>query len=100
MNSNSTFWSAVTQRRKLNWPAAATMKDLRHLFATSLAAGMPEHDRQYFRGQTPTSAPIGRYTHLNELPRPFLTAARQAFASLRDAISKRLGEISVAAKAA
>jgi integrase len=87
--------------RKLKWPTAATMKDLRHLFATSLAnAGMPEHYRQYLMGQAPTSAPIGRYTHLNELPAQFLNAARQAFAPLTDAINNRLAEIAAASRAA
>lgn len=54
--------------RQLNWPRSATLKDLRHLFSTSLAnAGMPEPYRQYLMGHAPSEAPIMSYTHLNKI---------------------------------
>lgn len=53
--------------RRLGWPAQATLKDLRHLFATCLEdAGVPEFYRRYFMGHSPGRAPIVDYTHLTE----------------------------------
>ena len=40
--------------RRLGWPASATLKDFRHLFATGMEnAGVPEHYRRYLMGHAP-----------------------------------------------
>lgn len=53
--------------KALQWPAAATLKDLRHLFATCLEdSGVPEFYRRYFMGHSPGRDPIVVYTHLSE----------------------------------
>lgn len=53
--------------KALQWPAAATLKDLRHLFATCLEdSGVPEFYRRYFMGHSLGRAPIVVYTHLTE----------------------------------
>ena len=54
--------------RKLGWPPAATVKDFRHLFATTLAnAGLPEGYRKYVLGHAPGRDAAVAYTHLNRL---------------------------------
>ena len=56
----------------LGWPKQATLKDLRHLFATSMAnAGMPEPTRQYLLGHSSGRAAIHVYTHINHLPEQY-----------------------------
>jgi integrase len=55
-------------RRRLGWPSSATLKDFRHLFATTLAnAGMPEGYRKYLLGHAPGRDAAVAYTHLNKL---------------------------------
>ncbi|NES72849.1 MAG: hypothetical protein F6K24_50470, partial [Okeania sp. SIO2D1] len=50
------------------WPAAATLKDFRHLFATEMQnAGMPEHYRRYLMGHSPGRSAVLNYSHLNEV---------------------------------
>ena len=54
--------------KALGWPAAATVKDFRHLFATTLAnAGFPEGYRKYLLGHAPGRDAAVAYTHLNRL---------------------------------
>lgn len=54
--------------RELGWPPAATVKDFRHLFATTLAnAGLPEGYRKYLLGHAPGRDAAVAYTHLNRL---------------------------------
>lgn len=75
--------------RKLKWPPQATLKDLRHLFATSLAAaGMVECYRQYLMGHATTSAAIAHYTHLNRLKEQYQAALKTEFAPLLSILSK------------
>ncbi len=53
--------------RRLRWPAGATLKDFRHLFASCLQnTGMPEFYRRYLMGHAFGNAPIITYTHLTE----------------------------------
>lgn len=73
--------------RRLSWPAEATLKDLRHLFATTMNnASMPEGYRRYLMGQAPAKAAISAYTHLNELGRHYTDAVRREWQPLIDAI--------------
>jgi hypothetical protein len=81
--------------RRLRWPAAATAKDLRHLFATSMHdAGLPEAYRRYLMGQAPSGAAVTAYTHLNELARHYAGAVRREWQPLVEAILRRLSVIS------
>ena len=82
--------------RVLNWPATATLKDLRHLFATSLEnAGVPEYFRKYFMGQSFGRAPLVTYTHLTPetIDQHYRKALSTELKPLVDAICARLGEI-------
>jgi hypothetical protein len=81
--------------RRLGWPAAATVKDLRHLFATTLNdAGMPEAYRRYLMGQAPGRAAVVSYTHLHELPRLYAEAVHKEWSPLVAAINRRAAELS------
>jgi integrase len=54
--------------RALGWPRSATLKDLRHLFASTLHnAGLGETYRRYLMGHSLGRSSILAYTHLNEL---------------------------------
>jgi len=76
--------------RKLAWPRTATLKDFRHLFSTCLEnAGVPEFYRRYFMGQSPGTAPIATYTHLNQLQEQFAKAQQTTLAPLVAALSAR-----------
>jgi hypothetical protein len=80
--------------RRLNWPRAATLKDFRHLFCTSLEnAGVAESYRRYFMGQSTGKAPIVSYTHLNQLEPQFQKAVDQDLAPLVRAIERRAREL-------
>jgi hypothetical protein len=80
--------------RHLQWPAAATVKDFRHLFSTLLGnAGVPEHYRRYLMGQAPGKAVIVRYTHLNKLQEHFARAVRREFGLLVEAIEFRTRQL-------
>ena len=69
--------------RKLKWPSAATLKDFRHLCATSWEnAGMPEHYRKYLLGQSTGRAAIVTYTHLNQVREHFQKAIDSQFEPL------------------
>jgi hypothetical protein len=82
--------------RALNWPSEATLKDLRHLFATCLEnAGVPEFYRRYFLGQSLGRAPIVTYTHLtvDKLRQHYQKALETELAPLLDAIVFRFREL-------
>lgn len=77
--------------RRLAWPAAATLKDLRHLFATAMAAaGMAEPYRQYLMGHATTTAAIGVYTHLNRIKEQYLEAVGKELEPLVEVLRRRL----------
>jgi hypothetical protein len=76
--------------RRLGWPPQATLKDLRHLFATTLNnAALPESYRRYLMGQSPGKAALVAYTHLNELRQHFTAAAGRVWQPLLTALSQR-----------
>jgi hypothetical protein len=76
--------------RQLHWPAAATVKDFRHLFSSLLEnAGVPEFYRRYLMGQSPGKAAIVHYTHLNKIKEHFERAVKQEFRPIVKAIEKR-----------
>ncbi len=80
--------------RRLRWPRHATLKDLRHLFATTMHnAGMPEAYRRYLMGQSPGRDAIVAYTHLNKLRRHYAEALQGQWAGVVAAIRRRLGEL-------
>jgi integrase len=80
---------------KLCWPASATLKDLRHLFATSMSnAGMPEAYRRYLMGHSPGKSAIIAYTHLNQLAEHYANAVGRELAPLVEAVRKRVAELS------
>lgn len=79
---------------KLGWPRSATIKDFRHLFATSLEnAGMPEAYRKFLMGQSPGRAAIVAYTHLNEVRARFDEAVERSLRPLVDAVMQRSAEL-------
>jgi len=79
--------------KQLNWPRQATLKDLRHLFATTMNnATMPEAYRRYLMGQSPGKAAIVAYTHLNELHRHYTEAVRREWQPFIAAIQARVQE--------
>lgn len=84
--------------RRLRWPAAATLKDFRHLFATCLQnTGMPEFYRRYLMGHAFGNAPIITYTHLTEdkVREHYQRALATELAPLVDAIQRRAADLGV-----
>lgn len=78
----------------LGWPAHATLKDLRHLFATTLNnAGVPEGYLRYLMGHSPGKAAVVAYTHLDQLRRHYSTAIKQEWAPLLAAINERVAAL-------
>jgi integrase len=83
----------------LGWPAAATLKDLRHLFATTLTnAGVPEGYVRYLMGHAPGKAALVAYTHLDQLRRHYTAALEREWEPLLDAIDRRVGSLGPAAQ--
>jgi len=77
--------------RQLQWPASATLKGLRHLFATSLAnAGMPEYERRYLMGHAPGRDAIVTYTHLNRLADHYRHAVEQEYGAVLAILRSRV----------
>ncbi|MDP6468639.1 MAG: hypothetical protein QF918_12905 [Pirellulaceae bacterium] len=77
---------------RLEWPAEATLKDLRHLFCTCLEdAGVPEFYRRYMMGQSFGKAPIVTYTHITMSPVStyYQVALDSKFAPILEAIEHR-----------
>lgn len=67
------------------------MKDLRHLFTTTLTnAGVPEDYIRYLMGHTPGKAAVVAHTHLDQLYRHYSAARKQEWAPLLDAINQRV----------
>ena len=82
--------------KKLGWHVSATLKDLRHLFATMINnAGMPEGYRRYLMGHSPGKAAILAYTHLDQLRRHYSAAVRQEWAALITAVNERVDNLRV-----
>jgi integrase len=72
----------------LDWPRQATLKDFRHLFATSMAnAGLPDHERRYLMGHAPGRSAISVYTHFNKLDEHFQKAVEQEMRPILDVMS-------------
>jgi hypothetical protein len=79
---------------QLGWPAAATLKDLRHLFATALGnSAMPEAYRRYLLGQAPGRAAVVAYTHINQLREQYTAAVCREWTPLIEAINQRLAHL-------
>jgi integrase len=84
--------------RGLGWPPAATLKDLRHLFATTLTnAGVPEGYVRYLMGHAPGKAALVAYTHLDQLRRHYSVALEEEWADLLDAINQRVALLRLSA---
>jgi hypothetical protein len=82
--------------RRLGWPTQATLKDLRHLFATTMNnAAMPEGFRRYLMGQAPGRAAIVAFTHLHELKRHYAQALHREWPALLTAINRRVVELTM-----
>jgi hypothetical protein len=80
--------------RDLKWPPQATLKDFRHLFATTMAsAALPEAYRRYLMGHAPERAAITAYTHLAELRRHYTEAVRREWTPLIETIQERLDSL-------
>lgn len=80
--------------KRLKWPKRATLKDFRHLFATSLEnAGVPESYRRFLMGHSPGRAAIVSYTHLNKLKLHYMRAIDTELGPLVAAIQRRAVEI-------
>jgi hypothetical protein len=87
----------ATLARRLRWPAEATLKDLRHLFATTMNdAAMPESFRRYLMGQAPGRAALVAYTHLHELKRHYAEALHKEWPDLVAAINHRVADLTAA----
>ncbi|HJN08216.1 MAG TPA: hypothetical protein QF564_05960 [Pirellulaceae bacterium] len=83
---------------RLEWPAEATLKDLRHLFCTCLEdAAVPEFYRRYMMGQSFGKTPIVAYTHITESPVKtyYQVALESKFAPIVDAIEHRWQALNV-----
>lgn len=80
--------------RQLSWPREASLKDLRHLFATTMNnAAMPETYRRYFMGHSLGRSAISAYTHLHDLQRHYAEAVRREWIPLFEAIQSRIHAI-------
>lgn len=83
-------------KKVLKWSNRPTLKDLRHLFCSSLEnAGVPEYYRRYLMGQSPGNAPIVAYTHLtgDNLRRHFQRTLDTEFRPIVEAIEIRSAEL-------
>lgn len=76
---------------RLGWPAAATLKDFRHLFATALAnASLPDGYRKYLLGHAPGRDAVVAYTHLTRLREQFESVVRREWGPFVAAVRERL----------
>ena len=72
---------------KLGWSERATLKDFRHLFATTLSdANISESYRKYLLGHAPGREASVAYTHLHRLREQFATVLRSHFAPVLEAL--------------
>lgn len=80
--------------RALNWPRAATLKDFRHLFSTSLEnSGVPLFYRRYLMGQSPGKSAVVTYTHINELRKQYQLAIDRSLKPIVEAMKSRMKEL-------
>jgi hypothetical protein len=80
--------------QSLDWPRAATLKDLRHLFSTCLEnAGVPELYRKFLMGHSLGRAPIVGYTHLNAIRQQYQRALDTELAPFVQVIEQRASEL-------
>jgi hypothetical protein len=83
-----------TLARRVEWPAEATLKDFRHLFATMVGnTPMAEAYKKYLLGQSVGRESIMAYTHLNQLRRQYTEAVRREWTPLIEAILMRVREL-------
>ena len=76
---------------RLNWPAAATLKDFRHLFNVSMEnGGVSERERRYLMGQAQGRAAIVNYTHLNKLAEHYRRAIDAEMSPLVEIIDSKI----------
>lgn len=69
--------------RKLGWPASATLKDFRHLFATCMQnAGMPDRYIRYLMGHAQGKEAMINYAHLNQIREHYEKALQSQMAPL------------------
>lgn len=75
---------------QLDWPPEATLKDFRHLFATTMAnGGLPEHERRYLMGHAAGRDAITNYTHLNQLRAHYADVVTSEYAEILELIEQR-----------
>lgn len=78
-------------RGKLGWPKRATLRGLRHLFATfTHDAGMPEAYRKFLMGHNPGGDAIVGYTHLAKVREHYDRAVSREFAAVLEALEERV----------
>jgi integrase len=79
---------------QLGWPRQATLKDIRHHFATVMEnSGVASCYARYLMGHTLGKTPIVTYTHLNQLQSQFQKALDQDLAPIVDAVERRAREL-------
>ncbi len=87
-----------TLASRLKWPPQATLKDFRHLFATTIGnTPMAEAYKKYLLGQAPGKAAILAYTHLNQLRQQFADAINREWPALVDAIKGQVHVVTAGA---
>lgn len=73
---------------KLGWSERPTLKDFRHLFATTLSdANISESYRKYLLGHAPGREASVAYTHLHRLREQFATVLQNHFAPVLDVLA-------------
>jgi len=77
---------------RLGWPRRATVKDLRHLFATTMNnAAMPESYTKYLMGHSPgRGVALNSYVHLNRLAEHYAEAVQKEWSGLLKPVLDRL----------
>jgi integrase len=76
----------------LAWPEAATVKDFRHLFATTMEnAGLTERYQKFFMGHSQGGDAIGCYRHINQLNDNFARLA-EPYQPVLEVLAKRLSQ--------
>lgn len=80
---------------RLGWPRRATVKDLRHLFATTMNnASMPESYTKYLMGHAPgRGVALYSYVHLNRLAEHYAEAVRKEWGGLLRSVLDRLNSL-------
>ena len=80
---------------RLGWPRGATVKDCRHLFATTMNnSGMPESYTRYLMGHAPgRGVALNSYLHLNRLAEHYAEAIRKEWAGLVQIVLERLQKL-------